>query len=300
MEHRRKETRTLSPSTCAFAVSVGFLCFAWLTSEQEQVAFLGTLVCFCAGYGFVELQEQKKERRGWDSVFAALPVPFSLATEPLYIKEYIKIVESLTKIVRHDDLLFRDLSRSRVEVIAEDVAILAKGQVIFHATETWRSAYQRVLETMRVKTYYSVAWVRTNDYWNDAPGRQSMRLNYELIERGLRIERVHILPDELWPFDEKMPTGGILEWLVEQAGRGIIVTLVRESDLAKEPDLLRDFAIYGDRAMGIQELDEQSHTVRFILSFDQPSVRQALAQWERLTLFSISFQNLWIDSPPLP
>src|ERR1035441_5016143 len=103
-----------------------------------------------------------------------------------------------------------------------------------------------------------------------------------------RIERVHILPDELWPFDEKLPTGGILEWLVEQAGRGIIVSLVRELDLANEPDLLRDFAIYGDRAMGIQELDEQSHTVRFVLSFDQPSIRQALAQWERLTLFSNS------------
>ena len=119
-----------------------------------------------------------------------------------------------------------------------------------------------------------------------------MRFNYELISRGFRIERVHILPDELWPFDEKMPTGGILEWLVEQQGRGIIVSLVRESDLANEPDLLRDFAIYGDRAMGIQELDEQSHTVRFVLSFDQPSIRQALARWERLTLFSNSFQNL--------
>ena len=90
----------------------------------------------------------------------------------------------------------------------------------------------------------------------------------------------------------KMPTGGILEWLVEQQGRGIIVSLVRESDLANEPDLLRDFAIYGDRAMRIQELDEQSHTVRFVLSFDQPSIRQALARWERLTLFSNSFQNL--------
>ena len=179
-----------------------------------------------------------------------------------------------------------------MEVIGEEVATLAKGQVVFDATETWRAAYQRVLETMRVKTYYSVAWVRTNGYWNDTPGRQSMRFNYELIERGFRIERVHILPDELWPFDEKMPTGGILEWLVEQQGRGIIVSLVRESDLAKEPDLLRDFAIYGDRAMGIQDLDEESHTVRFILSFDQPSIRQALAQWERLTLFSNSFQNL--------
>ena len=292
MDLRRKQIRTLAPSACAFAAGVAFLGFAWLTNESDQVAFFGTLVSFCAGYGFVELQEVKKERRCWDSILEALPIPFALATEPGFFKEYMKLVDSMAKIVRHDDLLFQELSRSRMEVIAEDVATLAQGRVVFTATETWRSAYQRVLETLRVKTYYSVAWVRTNDYWNDAPGRQSMRLNYELIERGFRIERVHILPDEIWPFDEKMPAGGIFEWLVEQSGRGIVVSVVRELDLAKEPDLLRDFAIYGDRAMGIQELDEESHTVRFVLSFDQASIRQALAQWERLKLFSNSFQNL--------
>lgn len=292
MDYRKKQTRALVPSACAVAAAVAFLAFAWLTNEPEQVFFLGTLICFCVGYGFVELQELKKERRGWDSVLAALPIPFALATEPGFFKEYTKIVDSLNKIVQHSDLLFHELSRTRIEEIAEEVATLAKGQVVFDATETWRAAYQRVLETMRIKTYYSVAWVRTNDYWNDAPGRQSMRFNYDLIERKFRIERVHILPDELWPFDQKLPTGGILEWLVEQQGRGIVVSLVRESDLANEPDLLRDFAIYGDRAMGIQELDERSQTVRFILSFDQSSIRHALAQWERLTLFSNSFQNL--------
>ena len=296
MDGRRKQSphlfRTIFSLECALAGTVTFLCFAFLTSEPTQVIFLGSLICFCAGYGLLEFQEQKMQRRGWDDVLATLPVPFALATEPGFFKEYVKIAESMTTIVRHSDLLFHDLSRSRLEAIAEEVATLAKGQVVFDATETWRAAYQRVLETMRVKSYYSVAWVRTNDYWNDAPGRQSMRFNYELISRGFRIERVHILPDELWPFDEKMPTGGILEWLVEQQGRGIIVSLVRESDLANEPDLLRDFAIYGDRAMGIQELDERSHTLRFILSFDQPSIRQALARWERLTLFSNSFQNL--------
>ena len=277
---------------CGIAGGLAFLFVSRVALESAQVSALGTLFCAFAGYVVAELQEEKEHRNKWNDVMRILPIPFALATEPGFFKEYVKIAESLTKIVRHSDLLFHDLSRTRIEAIAEEVSTLAKGQVVFDATETWRAAYQRVLETMRVKSYYSVAWVRTNEYWNDVPGRQSMRFNYELINRGFRIERVHILPDELWPFDEKMPTGGILEWLVEQQGRGIIVSLVRESDLANEPDLLRDFAIYGDRAMGIQELDEQSHTVRFVLSFDQPSIRQALAQWERLTLFSNSFQNL--------
>jgi len=296
MDHRTKPSpyavQANIPLASAFAASGVFLLFACLASEPTQVVLLGMVVCFFVVLGFAEIQEHKKERRVWDRALTMLPLPFALATEPGFFKEHVKIAESMTKIVGHSDLLFQDLCRSRIEAVAEEMTTMAKGEVVFDATETWRTAYQRVLETMRVKTYYSVAWVRTNEYWNDAPGRQSMRLNYELVGRGIRIERVHILPDDLWAFDEKMPTGGILEWLVEQQGRGIVVSLVRESDLANEPDLLRDFAIYGERAMGIQELDEQSHTSRFILSFDQPSIRHALGQWERLSLFSISFQNL--------
>ena len=64
------------------------------------------------------------------------------------------------------------------------------------------------------------------------------------------------------------------------------MSLVRESDLAKEADLLADFAVYGDRAIGVQEMDEQSRTVRFILSFDQAGIRQALNRWERLGLYA--------------
>ena len=296
MKHPSKRSphlfRTHSPLECGIAGGLVFLSIASLTSESAQIALLGSLFSFFAVYLILRLHEDKQERGTRDDVLNTLPVPFALAAEPGFFKEYVKIAEAMTKIARHSDLLFHDLSRSRLEAIAEEVATLAKGEVVFDATETWRAAYQRVLETLRVRTYYSVAWVRTSDYWNDAPGRQSMQFNYDLIGRGFRIERVHILADDLWPFDEKLPAGGILEWLVEQQGRGIIVSLVRESDLANEPDLLRDFAIYGDRAMGIQELDEQSHTVRFILSFDQPSIRHALARWERLTLFSNSFQNL--------
>ena len=82
MDQRRKQTRTPTPSASGIAASAAFVGFAWLTNEPEQVAFLGAIVCFCVGYAFVELQEFKKERRAWDSVLTALPVPFALATEP--------------------------------------------------------------------------------------------------------------------------------------------------------------------------------------------------------------------------
>jgi hypothetical protein len=277
---------------CGLAAGVLFVALACLTSVSTQLAILGTLFCAFAGFVISRLQKESDTRTHWDEIIRTLPVPFALASEPRLYGEYVKIAEALTRIVKHNDLLFHDLCRVRVENMANELTTLSKGEVVFDATETWRTAYQRVLETLRVKTYYSVAWVRSSDYWNDAPGRQSMRLNYEMVERGFRIERCHILPDELWPFDEKMPQTGILEWLVEQQGRGIVVSLIRESDLAKEPDLLRDFAIYGDRAIGVQELDEQARTLRFVLSFDQPSIRQALDRWERLGLYGTSFQDL--------
>ena len=59
-----------------------------------------------------------------------------------------------------------------------------------------------------------------------------------------------------------------------------------------EQDLLRDFGIYGDRATGEQELDEESRTVRFVLSFDQPSIRLARDGWDSLTLLAFPYGNL--------
>ncbi len=249
------------------------------------LAAFATLLCF-------QIHENRSRDREWAAILSNLPTPFAVAPAPGFYQPYVRLADALTKIVRNQDLLFRDLALARLEAMADDATTLASGRVVFDATETWRTAYQHVLETMRVKTYYSVAWVRTDDYWNDQPGRQSMQLNYDLIGRGFRIERIHILPDELWPFEQKMPGCGILEWLVEQQGRGIHVSLVRESSLVKEPDLLRDFAVYGDRAVGVQELDEQSRTVRFTLTFDQLDIRQALSQWQRIGLFSESFQNV--------
>jgi hypothetical protein len=235
------------------------------------------------------LHDDRRRQREWAIMLSHLPIPLALTSVPGFSQQYVKLAEALSGIARHRDSLFRGLALSRLEALADELAVIAQGQIVFTATETWRAAYRHILETLHVKTYYSVAWVCTNDYWNDTPGRQSMQLNYDLAGRGFRIERVHILPDELWPFDERLPRSGILEWLVEQQGRGIVVSLIRESDLAKEPDLLRDFAIYGDRAIGIQEMDEQARTVRFLLSFDEASIRQALGRWERLALYAKPF-----------
>jgi len=48
--------------------------------------------------------------------------------------------------------------------------------------------------------YRSAALVTTPAYWQDEPGRQSMRLNFEMRDRGtLNIERTVIIADQFWP-----------------------------------------------------------------------------------------------------
>ncbi len=78
----------------------------------------------------------------------------------------------------------------------------------------------------------------------------------------------------------------------EQHDRGIRISVVRESELSSEPDLLSDFGIYGDRATGIEELDEQSRTLRFILLFDHQSISLARDRWARLSLYTKPFPDL--------
>lgn len=70
------------------------------------------------------------------------------------------------------------------------------------------------------------------------------------------------------------------------------VKLVRESEATRELDLLADMGIYGTWAVGIQELDERSRTLRFTLHIDPPAVRGAEDRWRRLVLYALPFESL--------
>jgi hypothetical protein len=199
-----------------------------------------------------------------------------------------QIARDLERIGENADPLFRELALSRLTDISDEARALRGGEVVFQNTETWRAAYEKLLLGLDFSVYRSVAWVRTSDYWRDQAGRRSIRLNYELLDRGLQIERILILPPTLWTADSAVPSTSIRTWIEEQHYRGITLALVREQGLADERDLIRDFGIYGDRATGEQELDEQSRTICFRLSFTTDAVRRAENRWSRLKVFSVS------------
>jgi hypothetical protein len=102
----------------------------------------------------------------------------------------------------------------------------------------------------------------------------------------------------LWSRGEPLPAPDIRPWIEQQHDHGVWVSLVRESDVVCEPDLLVDFGIYGERAIGIQELDEQSRTMRFILHFDSQDLKLARDRWERLALYATPYADLLDQAPP--
>jgi hypothetical protein len=257
-----------------------------------QLAMLGCFVSIVSSLFLSFLgQEDERERRR-DAAIESLSVPLSLASDPELFQLYHSLCDGLVAVARQPEGILRDTALQKIASVAEQVADLADGRVVFALTEGWRTVYERLLLSPKLGGYRSVAWVHTADYWQDPPGRQSMRVNFQAAARGTSIERIIILPEALWPADAPLPVPAILPWIEEQHHNGLAVSLVREPEAAREPDLLADIGIYGTQAVGEQELDERSRTLRFTLSLDPQVVREAEDRWRRLALYATPFKSL--------
>lgn len=263
-----------------------------LAPLEAQIGMLGALVSLLGGLVASYVDEDEDRERRQAELLAQLSVPVALAADRELFRLYVGICEALCRLAMHSDPILREIAAWKAAALRQDITELADGTVIFSGTETWRTVYEKLLTSPDVMEYRSVAWVRSQEYWQDAPGRQSMQVNFEAVRRGVLIERIVILRDELWPKTELIPKGAIGAWIEEQHNHGFWVCLVRESQLAGEPDLLMDVGIYGSRALGIQELDERSRTVRFVLQFDPQAIRLAMERWSRLELFATSYDEL--------
>lgn len=282
----------------AMAGSLTMALVCALAPPAAQLAVLGALVSILGGL-FVAYMGQEAERdRRREELLEQLSVPLTLAAEPDLYGQYRDVCRALLDLAARPDPVLRGIAVLKLASVAGQIRALAGGEVVFAGTEAWRTVYERLLTSPDIRAYRSVAWVRVPGYWQDPPGRQSMRANYDAVRRGALVERVIVVHDDLWPSGIPLPAGDVLAWVEEQHRHGVWVTLVRESQLAGEPDLLLDWGVYGDRAVGVQELDEHGRTVRFVLRFDPAAVRLALDQWDRLALFAVSYQSLLDRLPP--
>jgi hypothetical protein len=265
---------------------------------SAQLAILGAFISILGGLFLSYLGQDEQREKDRAEAIQCLSVPLSLAADPELFRRYQEISQGLTAIAKRSDPILRRIALLKLASIVDQVGGLAGGKIVFSLTESWRTVYEELLRSPNVQQYRSVAWVWNPDYWQDEPGKQSMRVNFEAVQRGVLIERVVILQDDLWPADHLLPAASILPWIEGQHNNGIWIALVRESDLQREPELLCDIGIYSDRAVGTQEVDENCRTLRFTLELDPQAVQVADDRWKRLILYTRSFSSLLDEVPP--
>ncbi len=234
------------------------------------------------------------------STLSTLETPFRLASDFEMFVRYEQLAAALLTISMQPDVIYRAVALEHLDDLVRQARLVAQGTFVFEGTETWRLVYERLLRSPGLHRYRSVAWIRTPDYWQDEPGRKSLAVNFELVEaQRLRIERIVIIDDPLWPVQETWPVEPVRQWLHEQFVRGIDLRYVRMSELTHEADLLVDCGLYGSRALGVQQLDEQGQTERFTLVFDLQAVLDAEARWSRLAIYAESWKS-YLDRYEFP
>jgi hypothetical protein len=292
---RRGEVRALQQIGSRFAkglvacLAVVMIALAFTNTIAALLAVVSVLVVGIVGLCLTMSRQHSPAGMN----LGLLETPFYLSHDVDVFAHYRHISSSLLRLSQLRDPVFRETAIGKLTELADQIDELANGTIVFSGTETWRMAYETLLRTRGLYRYRSVAWVRSPSYWQDQPGRQSTRLNLEIQERdGVTVERIVILADELWPEPEALPVEQIRQWIHEQSTRGVDVRLVRESALQSEPDLVADMGIYGSRAVGFQELDDQCHTVRFTLHFDIDRLNAAEARWDRLNVYAAKYEEI--------
>ncbi|MDX1928304.1 MAG: hypothetical protein SFV81_17385 [Pirellulaceae bacterium] len=223
----------------------------------------------------------------------AIDLPFAIAHDKEVYDEYVAIAKALKHISQIPDQVFREAALQQIAVAKSELERVAEGTLTFEGTESWRLVYESLLRSNHVFLYRSAAWVKSSQYWQDEPGKQSAQLNLHLVDRQhLNIERIFILSDSVWPPDQRFPSEPILGWIDEHHRHGMWIKLVRESAIANETDLLSDFGIYGSHAVGEQIQDDKCRTIRFILRFNFEAVVDAEKRWQRLGIYSQAYRDL--------
>lgn len=273
---------TLTAASAALAIGV------LLLSLNGLVALLGIICIGLNGVVLTRLRSWSLPRQFSNILQTAL----ELAADRDIYPRYRRLADAMVLIGQRKDTIYRQIALEQLDELVRRSDIIAEGQFSYEGTEAWRITYERLLRSPGLYLYRSVALVNHADYWQDEPGRKSMAVNFELLAGGgLTIERIAIFADALWPEGELWPVEPLRQWLNEQYARGIAISFVRQSALGKESGLLVDMGIYGSRALGIQEQDASSRTVRFTLSFDSAHVAKAEERWDRLSVYAESFAN---------
>ena len=267
---------------------LGSVLVAIVGNMAVQTVWLGLLLS-----AVIAMLVRRRGRNDGSSI-GLLETPFYLSHDTEVFDRYRQMSQQFLRISQRSSKVYRDLALQILDDMTRRCVEMGQGRIVFLETETWRLAYERLLREPTVFTYRSVAVVRNPKYWQDAAGSGSMQFNFQLIDdQVITIERIVVIADHLWPKDQELPDDELRQWIHEQSVHGIWMKLVRISDLQKEPELVRDMGIYGQLAVGTQQLaDDNLRTQRFILNFDLNEIREAERLWEKLGVYSAAYKDL--------
>ncbi|MEZ6082094.1 MAG: hypothetical protein R3C56_42390 [Pirellulaceae bacterium] len=75
-------------------------------------------------------------------------VPLALAKDRVVYKSYIAISQSLLRISKSAEPVFRSVAQQCVETIEARLERIAQGTIDFDETETWRIVYEQLLQLL--------------------------------------------------------------------------------------------------------------------------------------------------------
>ena len=292
MDDYKEHQKAILSGTVATLISSLAVVLAWRFAPIHSLFLIvGLIVSVLLGLGiFLVMYRLIKHQY---TKIDALEFLLTLSRDEEVSAVHKQISRYLVAATKRKDTIFRQLLLQRLHTLADDIRSLGNGRIEFTSTESWRVFYEQILRSPGKHLYRSVSLIQTQDYWQDGVGRNSTDLNLELHDAGtLSVERIAIISDHLWNSDELFPVRSIHEWLEEQHRYGIWLTLVKESQLQGEQELIADFGIYGNRAVGRQIADAGGRTTRFTLSFDNADIEKADSIWKRLNVFSVSYSEL--------
>ena len=206
-----------------------------------------------------------------------------LSTNDNLRRFYMTTIGPLESAYENTDTVFRELMEQRLrEAIAPLRSDWREWKLVYRG-ELWRNAYRQVLDEDDVHDYKSIAWIKSNDYWQDPPGREAFRYNRDLVNKK-NVQRIFLVRRSVMDSDE------VKNIIRADRSAGITVSVAIEENVPEE--LRHDLGIYGKRAVGYQFTDDRSQTDRFELLFDPEEVQIANTRFAALERWSLTEQEL--------
>lgn len=190
-----------------------------------------------------------------------------------------KLRDSLEYTGTKKDPFFTDMYQALIRDFSNRLGNAASGCIKFPPGERWRKYWKKIISQRDLGEYRSTSWVKSPEYWRDPAGREGFEFN-KTIEA--KTTRVFIIRDKYWDHPD------VWEMIRDQYdAKNIEIRVVRETILEEnDPDLLLDFGIYGERAVGYQELDDNCRTKSFTFHFDEKKISDTEDIFEGLLVYA--------------